>query len=338
MRHTLIISTVLFLLTSCKHGDVKSLSQIHFTVNQYQLQTDTTIADIVYFKGHIICLQDNNKIAILDTSYNRQYSLENNFKNVESTYLLTFRDTVFLGTSKKTYFIDNNFKPQDFKRTERMYGNYLYEDNTFYVYGCCAGEFGGSVFFLNKLTNKTYSYFATCASQILKFKDQYVVCNNLAHLSGSMSFLFVPDPTKLYELTDEKQKNHCNWYVEVDTLKNYWETSPIGGVNFYRGAYSTMSLISFIVKDSLYSFLSNDSTTFIAVHKSDTILERQRIFNKPIRFHQTHIIKAGNKLVCLYQLTGGSPLAAYTLTGRNSGLIVIDSNKIDIFDKYQKTN
>ncbi|MBL7884081.1 MAG: hypothetical protein JNL69_08425, partial [Bacteroidia bacterium] len=265
----------------------------------------------------------------------RQDLIEPNLNKQKIDFLFSYHDSVIVVTKNKTFFIDNSFNLQEVKRKERMYGDGPYEDSLYHVYACCAGEFGGSVFFLNKKSNKTYSYFATCATQILKFKDQYVVCNNLGHLSGSMSFLFVPDPTKLYELTDENQKNHCNWYVEVDSLKNYWKKSPKGGVNFYSGAYSTMSLISFIVSDSLYSFLTNDSTTFIAVHKGDTTYERHRILSKPIRFHQTQIIKAGNKLISLYQLTGGSPIEAYFTRGNNSGLIIIDKNKIDILDRFQ---
>jgi hypothetical protein len=337
MRHILTIFIAFVILTSCNNREEKLHMQIHFTTRQFQLKADTTITSIAYFKGNIICLQNNEKIIILDTNYNRQTLLESNFANYKLNYLFAFHDTVFLGAKDKLFFIDKDFRLQEFKRKETVHRRYLYEDDSYYVYGCCVGEFGGSVFFLNKKTNRTYSYFATCATQVLRFKNQYVVCNNLAHLGSSMSFLFIPDPVKLYELTDERSKNHCNWYVEVDSLKNYWEQSPIGGVNFHRGAYGSMSLASFSVNDSLYSILTNDSATYIAVHKGDTTFERQRILNKAIQFHQTQVIKAGNKQICLYNLTQGSPFAAYFTTGNNSGLLVIDQNKIDILDKFQTT-
>jgi hypothetical protein len=338
MRDTLIIFIAVFILTSCKNQGDKDYSQVEFTKRQLLLKSDTTINSIAFFNNRIICLQDNGKIILLDTNYNRQDTLEKRLNIYKPSYLFTLHDTVYIGTKNKTYYIDKNFKFVEYKRKERMYGEGLYEDSLYFVYGCCVGEWGGSIFFLNKNTNKTYSYFATCASQVLKFKNEYVVCNNLAHMGRSMSFLYVPHPTKLYELTDEKLKNHCNWYTTVDSLKNYWEKSKIGDVKFYRGAYGSMSLVTFPVKDSLYSILCNDSSTFIAVHKSDTTLFRQIIFNKTISFHQTQIIKAGQKLICLYNLTNGSPFAAYTTTGNNSGLIIIDNNRIDILDKFQKEN
>lgn len=333
MKQILTLLILFSMLTSCNEAEKKLSAQIHFTINQYLLPTDTTITYIAYFKDNIICLQDDGKFAILDSDYNRNRLLEDKLNSCKPNNMFTFHDTVFLDTKNAAYFIDCNFKLQEFKREENRYGSYLYEDSVFYVYGCCAGEFGGAVFFLNKITNRTYSYFATCATQVLKFKNQYVVCNNLAHLGCTMNFLLVPDPTKLYELADEKLKNHCNWYMEVDSLKNRKEKNAIGNISFYRRIFGSMSLSSFPRGDSLYSIICNDSTTYLAVHNGDTTFERQRIFNKAIQFHQTQVVKAGNKYICLYNLTNGSPVEAYAIKGNNSGLFVINDNKIDILDK-----
>jgi len=338
MRHTLIILISVLTLTSCKNQGDKVSTQVKFMTRQLLLKSDTTINSIAFFKNKIICLQDNGKIILLDTNYNRHDSLENEINIYKPKYIFTLHDTVLVATKNVTYFIDDNFKLIEYKIKGRLYGDRLYEDSLYYVYGCCVGEWGGSIFFLNKMTNKTYSYFATCASQVLKFKDEYVVCNNLAHMGRSMSFLFVPEPNKLYELKDEKLKNHCNWYTTVDSLKNYWERSKSGNVRFYRGAYGSMSLVTFPVKDSLYSILCNDSSTVVAVHNGDTALTRQIILNKSISFHQTQLITAGDKIICLYNLTNGSPFAAYTTIGNNSGLLIIQNNRIDILDKFQKVD
>src|SRR6187402_3312637 len=173
MRHFLIIFFAFLKLTSCNNREESLPVQVRFTTRQLQLNVDTTIASIAYFKDNIICLLENNKVAVLDTNFNRQSSLEKKFANYRPTYLFMFHDTVFLGTENKTFFVDSDFELLEFKRKESMYGSYLFEDSSFYVYGCCAGEFGGSVFFLNKKTSRTYSYFATCATQVLKFKNQF---------------------------------------------------------------------------------------------------------------------------------------------------------------------
>jgi hypothetical protein len=215
-----------------------------------------------------------------------------------------------------------------------MFGEVLFEDSTYLVYGCCAGEFGGSVFFLNKLTDKTYSYFATCPNQVVRFGKDYVVCNNLAHLTDHMSFLLVKDPTTLYEITDNKLKNHCNWYVTIDSLKEYWQISKVGAVRFSE-LYEAMSLITFPFLDSLYSIISVPKATLLVVHRGDTTITKDTIFNKKISFHETQVIEAGNKKVCLYKLTEGSPFAAYFTRGNNTGLIVVVGNRIDFLDRSQ---
>jgi hypothetical protein len=68
------------------------------------------------------------------------------------------------------------------------------------------------------------------------------------------------------------------------------------------------------------------------VHKADTLLSRQVILNQTISFHQTEVITAGRRKICLYKLIGGSPFEAYTTTGNHSGLIVINNGRVDILD------
>jgi len=332
MRYSLATLISILLFNACRNKNGIS-GQSTFIIRQIQLKSDTTISAIAYFENMVICLQNNNKLLILDTAYNREHTLENKLNGYKPNYLFTLHDTVFITTKSKTYFIGSKFRITEYKLNNRLYANGLYKDSLYYVYGCCVGEFGGAVFFLNKKTNRTYSYFATCATQVLKFKGRYVVCNNLAHLERSMSYLFVREPTKLYELTDEKLKHFCNWYAKVDSLKYYWGHSAVGDTKFYRGSPRSMSLITFQANDSLYSLVCNDSTTYIAVHKNDTTLCRQMVFDKTIEFHQAQVVSVGHKQICLYNLTGGSPFAAYLTRGHSSGLVVIDGNRIDILDR-----
>ena len=336
MRYVMVFLLLILNLVSCQNRESITKSQVKFIISERPLEADTTISSIAFFNNKFICLQDNGKILLLDSTFKRQDSLEKKLNSYSIIYLFTLRDTVFVGAKNKVFFIDHTFKLREFKIKERVFGEFLYEDTIYYVYGCCAGEFGGSVFFLNKKTNRTYSYFATCATQVLKFRIEYVVSNNLAHLGKSMSFLFVPEPNKLYELTDEKLKNFCNWYIDVDSLKNYSERRNKGNVRFCEGPYRSMSLVSFGINDSLYSIICNDSSTYIAIHQKDTILPRQTIFNRTIQFHQTQIISAGHKTICLYNLTEGSPFEAYEVNGNGSGLLIVDSNRIDILEQFPK--
>ena len=48
----------------------------------------------------VICLQDNDKMIVLDTNYNRQMSLEDNFAGYKQTSLFTVHDTDLLATKE----------------------------------------------------------------------------------------------------------------------------------------------------------------------------------------------------------------------------------------------
>ena len=332
MRSTLIAISTIVLLISCQERKSATPKQIFFTVRQIRLQPDTTISAIAYYQNNIIGWQDNGKLIVIDSNYKRQDAIEKRLNTLKTYYIATIHDTILVSTEKDVYFIDAKFNLQKYNNKERIFLRSIYEDSVYYVYSCCAGEFGGSIFFLNKKTNKTYSYFATCATQVLKFKNEYVVCKNLAHLVGHMGFFIVPEPTKLYELTDQRFKSHCNWYMEIDSLKDQKSRNSQNQVKNRPDIWGAMSMASFVYNDSLYSMISNDSSTYIAVHRKDSTYEMQRLFNKRIQFHNAQVICTGNKTICLYNLTGGSPFEAYMITGNNSGLLVIENNKIDFLN------
>jgi hypothetical protein len=332
MRHFLATISLLCTLGSCSSNGEKNNTEINFSTNRVALPTDTTIRAIANFDGYLLLLQDNGKFVALDTAYKRVEFVEKKLATLKGSFLFQYDDTVFIGTNDRTFYLNADCEPLEYKDERRKYGNVLLEDSAYLVYGCCAGEWGGSVFFRSKQTGKTYSYFATCPSQVLQFGRDYVVCNNLSHMGDRMNFLVVTDPTTLYEITDERLKNHCNWYVTIDSLKGYWQVSKKGSVRFYETS-DAMSLITFPFGDSLYSVVSLTDATVVAVHKGDTAITRDTLFHKRVAFHETTVIDLGKKKVCLYRLTEGSPVAAYITRGNNTGLIVVGGNTIDFLER-----
>jgi len=317
-------------ILSCKRtSQEKAVEPLNFVIRSINLDFDTTVRSVALWQGNLMCLLDNGRIVALDTEYKRLAKLERLVNKRKFEYMFSLGDSLFVANDRFVFYFDTASILQEYSNVQSMYGEELYEDSSYYIYACCAGEFGGAVFFRNKKSDKFYSYYATCASQVLKFQGQYVVCNNLAHLQGSTGFLFVPNPETLFMLNDEKQRNHCNWYVEVDSLKVDWDKRLKKGTRSYEGPNATMSLMSFIVGDSLYSMLTNDSSTFISVHRGDTIVERQKILSQNVVFHHTYIVQSGTKQVCLYQQSGGDPFQAIENPGHSSGLIVVDGNRVD---------
>ncbi|HEU4472991.1 MAG TPA: hypothetical protein VFR58_17980 [Flavisolibacter sp.] len=292
--------------------------------------SDTTISAIAWHRGFLLCLQNNGRMMVMDTSYGRRRDLEEHFQSTGISSMLTHRDSIFLTNDKEAFYLTDNFILKPYTHKKRIYGTILFEDSDYLVYSGCAGEFGGSVFFLQKATNRTYSYFATCAAQVLKWGQNYMVCNNLAHISHHSSFLTVHDPTTLYELTEEKLKYTVNWYSSVDSLKDYWQKSPKGKISFYDYPETAMSLLTFPFRDSLYTLFSNDTSTYLAVHQGNTVAYKAGLLNHPIHFHKAQVIRAGSRTIGLLNLTGGSLVAAYWVRGNASAILVANGDQIDV--------
>jgi hypothetical protein len=148
-----------------------------------------------------------------------------------------------------------------------------------------------------------------------------------------MDFLIVKDPTKLYELKEDSLKNFCNWYVDVDSLKDYWRTKPKVPIVAYSGSYNSMSLITFPDEDSLYSILCNDSSVVLAVHRNDSTFTKQILLSNPLNYHEAQVVCYKDQYTCLFRLTSGSPFAAYLINGNDFGLAIVKNGMINILTR-----
>jgi hypothetical protein len=314
-----------------------------FTKETKSLQADTVLTSAVYFNGRILCLQANHKIFVLDTLLQKDNNITAKFSNFKADFLHSFNDTILIGTKSKLYFLDDDFTLKNYNRQPFKYGLPYYNDDTYYVHACSGGEFGGAVFFWDKQTNKTYSYPATAVQQVFKFNDTYVVSNSLAH-SGISDYLFIKDPTKLYELKSEKQKSFCNWYVSVDSLKNkrFFDTAIPEGVKYYSDTFITRTLTTFPYKKELYSIYSMDSVTLLAKFESSKLIPVDTLLHHKLNFHTANTHLTNKTIVTVYQATWavggeGNSWTPY----QNTGLIFIQSNKITFVEfqtPHMRTN
>jgi hypothetical protein len=296
------------------------------------LETDTIIKMAVLINNTIICLKDNGKFLVLDSNFKPIDSISIRLDRLNPTQLYTFNGTPIIVTGTKYYSISDDFSTPVFSIPKLNFRFPDFIDSTYYVYSCCVGEFGGSVFFLNKKTNKTYSYPATCVNQVLKFQDDYIICNNLY----STSFISIHDPSKLFELTDDKQKNFCNWYLEVDSLKDYKKLSaniPKGVVKYTDSTKSRQlsTMTTFEYKSELYSIISTDSATLIKKHSSFSLITVDTLRKqKTIGQGLTNFTKSG--MTMAYGDTWSSGTQSEMTNYVSSGLILIQGNRIKFLE------
>jgi hypothetical protein len=318
----------LVILFACTQPKQTVPIQSKFIIKTARIETDTIIKMAVLVNDIIICFKDNGRFLVLDSNYKSIDSISDKLNKLNATQLYSFNDTPIIITNKKCYSINNDLSTTEFafQNIHFRFPNFI--DSTYLVYSCCIGEFGGAVFFLNKINNKTYSYPSTCVNQVLRFKDNYIICNNLY----STNFISINDPARLFELKDDKQKNFCNWYLEVDSLKDYKKLNsliPKGVVKYTDSTKSRRlsTMVTFEYDNELYSVISTDSLTLIKKHSEfnlitiDTLRKESTIGEGVTNFTKNGIAMAYGDTWTL----GTEPQITNYVS---SGLILIQGNRI----------
>jgi hypothetical protein len=306
-----------------------------FSVSFKSLKGVSTISSAVYYYGHILCLQEDKKLFVLDSVFNFAENLTERFSHLRIQYLFSYNDTILLSTGKELFYLDREFSLKKYTRQSFKYGIPYYNDSIYYVHACSVGEFGGAVFFWNKKTDKMYSYPATAVQQVLKFKGQFIVSSFLAHLDGLSDYLSIKDPTQLYELQDERQKRFCNWYTDVDSLsgKKFFDTITPPGVKYYADDFITRTLVTFPYNDNLYSIYCIDSATILAKHLDFKLIPVDTLLNKEILFMDAKSHLVNNIVVTAHSeristVDGNGKIISYY----NTGLVFIKGNKITFIE------
>src|ERR1700754_5019631 len=147
-KYLIILSLILFNL------DVKSQSL--FTKEYHNYAIDTTLKVTVLYKDKFYCLKSNHKILVINAKTN---TIDSSYKDKSSSIDLVnlqIRKDTLLGQSRfDTYFLNSN---NTWVHLQKGYSRpgYFYEDEKFVVISTCSGEWGGSLYFKDKNTNKIY--------------------------------------------------------------------------------------------------------------------------------------------------------------------------------------
>lgn len=152
----------------------------------------------VIYENDLVSLFENGKFACFDLgSFERDTVLEAKLNTREFKYHWIINGQLG-GLSGASIFVWNGrtwVRSKDaFPLKNRPK---LFEDDKFIVYCDCSGEFGGTVYFFEKATSKTYFTESTCAVSVTKNSNGYNVLANLGHMAGSAEVKKIPDPTKL---------------------------------------------------------------------------------------------------------------------------------------------
>lgn len=152
----------------------------------------------VIYQNSLVSLFENGKFACLKlNNFERDTNLENILNTRKFKYHWIINNQL-AGFSGNSIYFWNDSKWIKSKGTFPLKNQpKLFEDKDFIVYGDCHGEWGGTVYFYEKLTKKTYFTESTCANSVIKSKNGYEVLAHLGHGGGSSEIKIINDPRKL---------------------------------------------------------------------------------------------------------------------------------------------
>lgn len=155
----------------------------------------------VIYENSLISLFENGKFACYKLgNYSRDKSLERNLNTkrfiqhwIINGSLYAQSKGIIGGLYKWT---GNKWKKSNIKLPIKEQ-SILYGDDEFVVFRDCFGEWGGTIYFYEIATKKTYFTESTCANSIIKDKNGYNVLAHLGHGGGSAEIKVIEDPRKL---------------------------------------------------------------------------------------------------------------------------------------------
>lgn len=328
MRYIILI-ILITAIWSCEKKIKPTLTD-KFVIKTYSISLDTNVQTTLFYNGNYYCLTGNRTFICLNNKFEVDSSITNSINQLQFDYSYLSGDMIIAvvfvkDTVTKNYYLNSDLKWELLKKIQRP--DPFFEDEKFIVRTCCIGEFGGAIFFTDKKSKRVYSCPSTCATIINKVGECYYVTNTLAHMSGSTEILKIEDPTKLYELTVDSLKNHCNWWAQFVT----YEDNFAGMKKFEIGTQKILDTIgvltmtSFVFNDQLYHINSDRNKTFISKIQGDTLLLIDSIFNKPLWSYQPENRKYGK--MQLYSFDNRETSGFLTVNGDTISIITFDNGK-----------
>ena len=244
----------------------------------------------------------NNLVALFEPGKFVCYNLDNLKRNFDLESKLNTRmfnyhwilnhELVAQSGSQYFYFADDNWEAFTNKIPLKKQPK-LFEDEKYIGFFDCHGEWGGTVYFYNKNTHKTYFTEATCANTIIKKDDKYFVLSKLGHMMGSSDLKEISNPDQLSELK-QKETNKPFRGVALgysDSTKHSKQMFDFWGLQTFS-SFSIFDRTVYLVNWRQRTFLAElTDTTFSIVHP---------LFNDELYTHQpVTTINHGNSIINL---------------------------------------
>ncbi len=269
----------------------------------------------VIYENSLVSLFENGKFACFKLdSFERDTKLENklNTKKFKYHWIINKQLGALSGNSIYKWNGNKWIKHKDYFPLKNQ--PKLFEDDEFIVYGDCHGEWGGTVYFYEKQSSKTFFTESTCANSVIKDKNGYNVLAHLGHGSGSAEIKTIANPRKLTLAKPSEIKRTVNGEAlgYTDKSNAYKKKIDFYGVQIFS---------SFKYQDKELFMVHLSDLTFLAEIKDNEIEIINPLFFNDLYTHDPITKKYGNYILMNLDHYG-------TGLYREVTILLIDGNKI----------
>ncbi len=184
---------------------------------------------------------------------------------------------------------------------ERFSPNF-YEDDTYVVRETCFGEFGGTIYFKDKLTRTEYCCSATCPVAVNKINNKYIVTTTLTHMDGSSGIIEIENPKLMTKVITKK-----NDKTKIQYVGKQQSNSSIGTKNLF-GTFGIEIVASFEFKGKLYHISTDYKKTYLSEITDKKIVNLDLILENSIWSYEPNQFKTKDNHVIVFfknQITNG---------------------------------
>lgn len=308
---TIILFTICFSIVSCTNENRADLISTDLEINlpRFKIAIDTIdvperINGINFYKDMIL-LKGENVTWLMNYDFSIDSIKTSRYNQKKFEYIVNYRDTLFAALIKRNkayyYFLDVEYNWQSRKiidlNVQKLIWKepYFLSDSIYDIYSCCNGEFGGMLYFKNKITGRTTATIITCVNAVVRHNNAYYVSEYLAHMASSSTLYRICDPESLLEVSSDTLI--CSYYFEIPVASNSWDSlfyAYAQGVDvIYNAEYDSMLISSFFYKDYLLGLVhcAEKMKTYLTYIEEDKLITYDSITNSPftrdnIRMHQ----------------------------------------------------
>jgi hypothetical protein len=283
----------------------------------------------VIYENNLVSLFRNGKFVVYNLNdFKRNTEFEEKFNKRKFSYHWIIDNKLY--ASSKSWLFSKLFVWENGKWKKAKINlpitnqSILYDDERFIVFNDCFGEWGGTVYFYDRINKDIFFTESTCANSVKYENKKYSVLAHLGHMIGSSELKLIEKPPKL----TKAKKREINKLKNGEALGHSDKSSEPKKV---FDLYGIQFLSKFNYNERVLYITNLNELTFITEFKGSEIQIVHPLFNNDMYTHEPITREYDNQILINLDYWG-------TALDREISVILIQGNKITKLDWNKKHN